>query len=122
MSTLLRWIGRVVKWAIVAAVALTAVVAVIAFFAIRAFITPPIDDFGNVKDEALLAERTVDSLPGADEPYFAEMDKGVLAKPADGADYPPEIVQVAKDLGLEVQFVNVDALGELIPAPSTRGS
>jgi hypothetical protein len=28
-------------------------------------------------------------------PYFAQMDKGLLVKPADGAAYPKEILEIA---------------------------
>ncbi|EGV29895.1 hypothetical protein ThidrDRAFT_3015 [Thiorhodococcus drewsii AZ1] len=37
---------------------------------------------GKVKDEALCAGRTADTLPGADEDYFADMDYGVTKDPA----------------------------------------
>lgn len=43
-------------------------------------------DPGTVKDEAMLAGRTAESLPGADEDYYADMDYGVTAK-------HPEMVQ-----------------------------
>lgn len=36
---------------------------------------------GTVKDEAALAGRTPESLPGADEDYFADMDYGVTKNP-----------------------------------------
>ncbi len=36
---------------------------------------------GNVKDEALCVGRKADSLPGADEDYFADMDYGVTKDP-----------------------------------------
>ena len=36
---------------------------------------------GNVKDEALCVGRKADSLPGADEDYFADMDYGVTNDP-----------------------------------------
>src|SRR6266576_1488436 len=32
---------------------------------------------GKIKDEAALAGRTPESMPGADEDYFADMDNGV---------------------------------------------
>jgi hypothetical protein len=37
---------------------------------------------GNVKDEALCAGRTADTLKGADEDYFRDMDYGVTKNPA----------------------------------------
>ncbi len=36
---------------------------------------------GNIKDEALCVGRTAESLPGADEDYFADMDYGVTKDP-----------------------------------------
>jgi hypothetical protein len=36
---------------------------------------------GNVKDEAMCVGRTADSLPGADEDYFVDMDHGVTKRP-----------------------------------------
>jgi len=56
-------------------------------------------DPGTVKDEAMLAGRTGDSLPGADEDYYADMDYGVTK-------LHPEMVQaeLAKYLpGISVQ-------------------
>jgi hypothetical protein len=37
---------------------------------------------GNVKDEAMCVGRTADSLPGADEDYFRDMDNGATKVPA----------------------------------------
>jgi len=38
---------------------------------------------GTVKDEALAAGRTAESMPGADEDYFADMDYGATKRPAE---------------------------------------
>ena len=38
---------------------------------------------GGVMDEALCVGRTADTLPGADEDYFAEMDYGISQRPAE---------------------------------------
>lgn len=38
---------------------------------------------GGVQDEALCVGRTADSLPGADEDYYAEMDYGISLRPAE---------------------------------------
>jgi hypothetical protein len=50
---------------------------------------------GNIKDEALCVGRTADSLPGADEDYFRDMDNGATKDPAalarDLAPYLPGI-------------------------------
>ena len=110
MPTWLNWIRRIVKWAIVAALSLTVVVAIVAFFAIRAFITPPSDEFGNVEDEAKRAGLTVADLPGSGDEYFVNVDKGLLIKPADGEEYPAEVVQVANDVGLEPEEVRQAAI------------
>ena len=63
---------------------LTVVVAIAGFFIVRASVNPPADEFGNVLDEPAQVGRIVDMFPGADEEYFAEMDHGLLKKPADG--------------------------------------
>ena len=110
MPTWLNWIRRIVKWAIVAALSLTVVVAIVAFFAIRAFITPPSDEFGNVEDVAKRAGLTVADLPGSGDEYFVNVDKGLLVKPADGEDYPAEVVQVANDVGLVPEEVRQAAI------------
>jgi len=110
MSYFIRLLGRVLKWLIIVGAGLTVVVAVIAFFAIRAFISAPTDEFGNIEDEAKRAGRTVETMPGADDEYFVDVDKGLLAKPADGAPYPDEILQVAADTGLEPEEVRKAAI------------
>jgi len=110
MSYLVKLFGRVLKWAIYVGLGLTVVVAIVAFFAIRAFILPPSDQFGNVDDEAKVAGLTVADLRGADDEYFVDADKGLLVKPADGADYPMEILQVAGDVGLEPEAVRQAAI------------
>lgn len=50
---------------------------------------------GNIKDEALCVGRTAESLPGADEDYFRDMDYGVTKNPeqvaAELAPYVPGI-------------------------------
>ncbi len=59
------------KWIVVAVIA---AVAVIAFVVSRKDRGP---QSGEVQDEAMLAGRSVESLAGADEDYFADMDRGV---------------------------------------------
>ena len=108
LNYFLRILGRVLKWVIYIGLALTLVVAIVAFFAIRAFISPPSDQFGNVDDEAKLAGLTVDDFPGADEPYFAAMDHGLLLK--EGPDFAPEVLQVANDLGIDPEEVRQRAI------------
>jgi hypothetical protein len=45
--------------------------------------------FGTMKDEALIANRSAESMPGADEDYFADMDYGLT--------HNPEAVRAALD-------------------------
>jgi hypothetical protein len=56
---------------------LVAVVAVLAVVVLRRCAEPPAPQAGQVQDEAMLAGRTAESLPGADEDYFRAMDRGV---------------------------------------------
>ena len=110
MRGLLTRIGRILLWIAGTVVALGVVAAVIGFFVVRGFVTAPTDQFGNVEDEAKRAGRTVDTMPGAGEPYFAEMDKGLLLKPAEGEPYPDEIMEVAELSGLEPEEVRQAAV------------
>ncbi|KMW58818.1 hypothetical protein AIOL_003798 [Candidatus Rhodobacter oscarellae] len=110
LSYFVRLLGRLIKWVIYVGLALTVVVAVVGFFVIRALILPDADKFGNVDDEAKLAGMTVDDMPGADEAYFQDMDHGLLKKPANGAPYPDEILQVANDLGMDPEEVRTRAI------------
>ena len=38
---------------------------------------------GNILDEALCVGRTADTLAGADEDYFSDMDNGISQRPAE---------------------------------------
>ena len=80
---------------------------------------PDSGKFGTIADEAKAAGRTPQSLPAlarpcSEEPadcnYFAEMDKGLLVKPAAGALYPKEILEVAKLTNLSPEEVRESAL------------
>jgi hypothetical protein len=64
---------RVIRALIVVAVASFAVV--VALIAILLIF--PLSKAGKVQDEAMLAGRSVESLSGADEPYFHDMDGGI---------------------------------------------
>lgn len=107
---LLRRIGRLFLWLVAAAVTLAVVGVIIAFFAVRALIEPPSGKFGKVKDEAMLAGRTVQSLPPAADPYFVAMDKELLKKPAAGKPYPKEIMEVAEMTNLAPEAVRQAAI------------
>ncbi len=109
LNYFLRILGKVIKWVIYIGVGLTIVVAVIGFFVVRGLISPPSDQFGNVVDEAKEAGLTVEDLPGAGEPYFAEMDHGLLVEPA-GGNYPEEITEVADILKMEPEAVRQAAI------------
>ncbi|HUA98321.1 MAG TPA: hypothetical protein VMA34_08350 [Terracidiphilus sp.] len=64
---------RIVRWfllaAVVAVVGLGALIAIVLIF--------PLSQTGKVQDEAMLAGRTVESLPGTDIDYFHDMDNGI---------------------------------------------
>ena len=96
MRTIAALLRRVLKWAVVVVVGLSLVLLVGGVLALRAIVEPDSAKFGTIPDEAKAAGRTRESLPVAGEPYFARMDKGVLVKPADGAVYPKEILEIAK--------------------------
>jgi hypothetical protein len=119
MTSIARIVGRVLKWTAVAVGVLLVVVAFGGFLVLRAIVEPDSASFGTVPDEAKTANRTRESLSplthcneqqSADCSSFAGMDKGVLAKPADGAAYRPEILEVAKLTRLSPEQVRVSAL------------
>ena len=96
---------RILKWAVIALVGLVVVLSVAGLLIVRALVEPDSAKFGTVPDEAKVAGRTAQTLPAVAKPcseepadcsYFAQMDKGLLVKPADGVSYPKEIREVAK--------------------------
>src|SRR5690242_20669975 len=104
MRTIARILRRVLKWTTIALGVLAQVVIIGGGLVFRAIVEPDSGQFGKPPDETRQAGRTAQSLAAvarswyeepADCSYFARMDKGLLVKPADGADYPKEIVQVA---------------------------
>jgi hypothetical protein len=99
-----------VKWAAVVAAVLVVLVLVGGFFVVRAIVEPDSGKFGTVPDEAKTAGLTRDKLAGAGDPYFALMDKQLLAKPAAGADYPTEIKEVAALAKLAPEEVRLSAI------------
>jgi hypothetical protein len=105
MSSIARISRRIVKWAAISLAVLLLALVVGGFLIFRAIVEPDSARFGTVPDEAKAVGRTRESLPAVAKPcneepadcsYFAEMDKGLLVKPADGAAYPKEIMEVAK--------------------------
>jgi len=110
MASIKRRIGRFLAWTAALLVGLVAVVAIAGFFIVRSLIEPDSSAFGNVLDEAKKAGLDRSYFHAASDPYFAEMDKGLLLPPAAGAAYPPEIMQVAKVAGLEPEAVRQAAI------------
>ena len=112
-------VRRIIKWAAISLGVLVLVLVVGGFFAFRAIVEPDSAKFGTLPDEAKTAGRTPQSLPAVAKPcdqepadcsYFAAMDKGLLLKPAQGADYPKEIQEVAALTKLTNEQVRESAL------------
>jgi hypothetical protein len=110
MRTIGALLLRVVKWVAVVAAVLVVVLVVGGFLVVRAIVEPDRASFGSVPDEAKRANLTRDKLPGAADPYFALMDKGVLAKPATGAGAAPEVTEIAGVTGLTPEQVRQSAI------------
>ncbi|MGF1627864.1 MAG: hypothetical protein ACFCUT_00200 [Kiloniellaceae bacterium] len=102
-------IRRIVKWVGSVVVVLVLVVAVAGFFLVRALVEPDADMFGKVQDEATQAGLARADFVAASEPYFVEMDKGVLLPPQGGV-YPPEIAELAAATGLDPEAVRRHAI------------
>jgi hypothetical protein len=119
MSLIATIVRRVLKWA---AITLGVLILLVIFgggVAFRILVEPDSAKFGTIPDEAKAANRTRESLPAVAKPcseepadcsYFAHMDKGLLLKPADGAAYPKEILQVAQLTKLTPEQVRESAL------------
>lgn len=95
---------QLLKWAAISLAVLSVLLAVGGLLVFRAIVEPDSAKFGTVPDEAKAAGWTRERLPAVAKPcneepadcsYFAHMDKGLLVKPADGASYPKEILEVA---------------------------
>ena len=104
MRTIAARLARVLKWAVVVLAVLILVVVVGGVLVFQAIVEPDSAKFGTVPDEAKAAGRTRQTLPAVAKPcgeepadcnYFAKMDKGLLVRPADGAAYAKEIMEVA---------------------------
>ncbi|MCA8880534.1 MAG: hypothetical protein KDA73_11385 [Rhodobacteraceae bacterium] len=107
---MLARLGRILLWILGGLVALALVLVVVGIVVLRGLIYPDTSRFGTVEDEARRAGRSVESLPGAGDPYYAAMDKGLLLPPAAGAAYPPEILDVAGDTQLDPEAVRQAAI------------
>ena len=119
MSTIAAIVRRIVKWAAITLGVLIVLVILGGGVAFRALVEPDSARFGTIPDEAKTAGRTAQSLPALAKPcneepadcnYFAHMDKGLLVKPAEGAPYPKEILQVAEITKLTPEQVRESAL------------
>ena len=77
---------------------ITAVLSIVIILAVRSFVLPDESKLGNMQDEALKAGRLSDSFPAADEPYFANMDKGLLRP--DNPEGKKIMINLANTLGL----------------------
>lgn len=108
--TLKKRIKRLLAYTVAAVIGLGVVAVVGAVLIVRALVEPDAEAFGRVEDEAKRAGLSRSDFRAAPEPYFAAMDKGLLLPPAPGADYPPEIRQVAKATGLEPEAVRQAAI------------
>ena len=104
MRTIAARLARVLKWAVVVLAVLILVVVVGGVLVFQAIVEPDSAKFGTVPDEAKAAGRPRQTLPAVAKPcgeepadcsYFAKMDKGLLVRPADGAAYAKEIMEVA---------------------------
>lgn len=119
MSFIAAILRRLLKWAAITLGVLGLIVIFGGFLAFRILVEPDSAKFGTIPDEAKAAGRTRESLPAVARPcgeaptdcnYFAQMDKGLLVKPADGAAYPKEILQVAQLTKLPPEQVRESAL------------
>jgi hypothetical protein len=93
--TIMTALGRILKWAAIALGVLAFVAVVAGILVVRTIIEPDRAKFGTIPDEAKAAGRTRQTLAASAAPFFASMDKGLLAKPGDGTAYPKEILEVA---------------------------
>ena len=106
------WAERITRgllWLLTGLILLALAAGIAGFLALRHFIEPPAG-IGEVLDEAQSAGRGEESLKAADEPYYAAMDKGLLREPANGAPYPPEILEVARIAALSPEQVRRAAI------------
>jgi hypothetical protein len=110
MANVRQRIVRFLAWTAAAVVTLAVVAIAAVALIVWWLIEPDSSQFGHVEDEAKTAHRTVAEFPGAGEPYFAAMDKGLLLSPAAGADYPAEIKEVAAATGLDPEAIRKAAI------------
>jgi hypothetical protein len=116
-------IFRILKFfVIVASLAVIAVVLIVATAIIF-----PLSQAGKVKDEALLAGRSAESLPGADEDYFKDMDGGITLSPDEAKGRNNWIVWTGGndrfwDIISTKSIGNLDFLKTISSAPGLKGT
>ena len=110
MANVRQRIVRFLIWTVATLATLVVVLIVAVGLFVWYLIEPDASQFGQKPDEAKLAERSVASFPGAEDPDFAAMDKGLLLPVAAGGTYPPEIMEVAKETGLDPEVVRKAAI------------
>lgn len=71
-------IAKVLKRTFLTLFILVLILIIAIILAVRAWVLPDYSKIGEMKDEAILAGRIAESFPAAADPYFVEMDKGVL--------------------------------------------
>ena len=71
-------IAKVLKRTLLTLIVLTLILITAIVLAVRAWVLPDYSKIGQMKDEAILVGRDAESFPASADPYFVEMDKGVL--------------------------------------------
>ena len=103
-------VRKIIKRTLGVLVGLLLLVAVAGVFLVRSIILPDSSKFGTVLDEAMMADPPRQNFDAAADPYFVEMDKGVLKKPENSQPYSPEIVKLAKLIGVDNETVRQHAI------------
>ena len=94
----MKRLRRILRIGLGAVAAVAVVGAVTVVLVVRALVLPDSDKFGQVKDEASNVGLDRKHFNPSNDPYFVEMDKGVLKPVSQGEgrpEYPSAIVQVA---------------------------
>ncbi|SHG86463.1 hypothetical protein SAMN02745157_4965 [Kaistia soli DSM 19436] len=110
MSTIMRRIVRFLAWGVAILAGVFVLVAIGGIILVRSLVEPDSGKFGHVEDEARHVGLDRSYFHAADDPYFVDLDKGLLKKPAPGAAYPPEIMEVATTTGLAPEAVRQSAI------------
>ena len=103
-------VRKIIKWTLAGLVGLVLLVVVAGGYFVYSLIVPDSSKFGTVLDEAMQADPPRLNFRAADDPYYVEMDKGVLKKPENSQPYSPEIVRLAQLTGLDNETVRQHAV------------